>query len=169
MIKLAVIVAASENGVIGQNNNLPWHLPEDLQYFKRVTMGKPIVMGRKTFESIGRPLPGRVNIVISRSETYCAAGVEVVRSLNAALALAESAAQVSGANEMMVIGGAEIYAAAIPRADVLYLTKVHARIEGDAYLPAVDWAQWQEVGCERHLAANSAQHDYSFTIYERLG
>lgn len=168
MIKLAVIVAASENGVIGRNNSLPWHLPEDLQYFKRVTMGKPIVMGRKTFESIGRPLPGRENIVISRSETYCATGVNVVKSLDAALVLAESVAQAKGAKELMVIGGAEIYAAAIPRADVLYLTKIHAQIEGDAHLSAIDWAQWQEVSCERHFAANAVQHDYSFMVYERL-
>jgi dihydrofolate reductase len=167
MIRLAVIVAAAENGVIGRNNGLPWHLPEDLRYFKRVTMGKPIVMGRRTFESIGRPLPGRANIVISRNPRYSAAGVRLVASLDEALVLAEHVALSDGVGEVVVIGGAEIYALALPRATRLYLTRVHARVEGDALLPPLDWKQWREVSRERHAAAGGNPFDYSFLVYER--
>ena len=167
MVRLAVIVAASRNGVIGRNNALPWHLPEDLRYFKRITMGKPIVMGRKTFESIGRPLPGRTNIVISRQPDYAPEGVRVVASLDAALALAEDIALIDGTDELMVIGGAEIYKAAIPKASRLYLTEVHADIDGDAYLPAIDWSQWHEQSRERFNAGDANPYDYSFVIFER--
>lgn len=167
MLRLAVIVAAAENGVIGRNNALPWHLPEDLRYFKRVTMGKPIVMGRKTFESIGRPLPGRTNIVITRNRAYQAAGIKVVSSLDAALSLAADIALIDGVEELVVIGGAEIYRTAIPRADRLYITEVHAEIEGDALLPDIDWENWLEVVRERHPAQGSNPHDYSFVTYNR--
>ena len=122
MVALAVIVAVADNGVIGRNNSLPWHLPEDLRYFKRVTLGKPVVMGRKTFESIGRPLPGRANIVITRSHEWSVDGVSVVNSLDDALRLAADIAALDGADELMVIGGAEIYTNAIPLAQRLYLT-----------------------------------------------
>lgn len=166
-MKLAVIVAAAENGVIGRNNALPWHLPEDLRYFKRVTMGKPIVMGRKTFESIGRPLPGRTNIVITRDGGWRAEGVKVVHSLDEALALAEDIALIDGATELMVIGGAEIYQAALPRAKRLYFTEVHAEVEGDARLPAIDWSDWGEVSRDRYTASGANPYDYSFVVYER--
>jgi dihydrofolate reductase len=167
-LPLAVIVAAAENGVIGRNNALPWHLSEDLKYFKRVTMGKPIVMGRKTFESIGRPLPGRTNIVITRNARFHAEGVKVVASLTEALALAADIAVIDGARELVVIGGAEIYREAIPGADRLYLTEVHAQVEGDAYLPEIDWRQWQEVSRERHGASGPNPYDYSFVVYHRI-
>ena len=167
MVRLAVIVAAAENGVIGRNNTLPWHLPEDLRYFKRVTMGKPIVMGRKTFESIGRPLPGRTNIVITRNRAYLAAGIKVVSSLDEALSLAGDIALIDGVEELVVIGGAEIYRTAIPRADRLYITEVHAEVEGDALLPDIDWENWLEVGRERHAAGDTNPHDYSFVTYNR--
>lgn len=168
MIELAVIVAAAENGVIGRNNALPWHLVEDLRYFKRATMGKPIVMGRKTYESIGRPLPGRTNIVITRQKDYRAEGVRVVASLDEALVLAEQVALIDGAGELMVIGGAEIYAAALPRADRLYLTEVHAEVEGDAVLPPIDWDDWRELHRERHRAVPPNPYDYSFVVFERV-
>ena len=168
MIELAVIVAAAENGVIGRNNALPWHLPEDLRYFKRVTLGKPIVMGRKTFESIGRPLPGRTNIVISRRPGYAPDGVRVVSGLDDALALAEDIALIDGVTELMVIGGAEIYRAAIPRAQRLYLTEVHADVEGDALLPEVDWSQWRELSRERWPASEANPYPYSFVVFERI-
>ena len=168
MIRLAVIVAAAENGVIGRNNALPWHLPEDLRYFKKVTMGKPIVMGRKTFESIGRPLPGRTNIVITRNPDFQAEGVRAVASLDEALRLAEDIALIDGAQEVVVIGGAEIYKAAIPRAGRLYITEVHASVEGDACLPQVEWKYWREIGREHHPALGTNPYDYSFVIYERL-
>lgn len=167
MIRLALIVAAAENGVIGRNNALPWYLPEDLRYFKRVTMGKPIIMGRKTFESIGKPLPGRTNIVITRNPVFLAEGVKVVSSLAAALELAQHIAQVDGIEEAVVIGGAGIYQAALPFADRLYLTEVHASVEGDAELPAIDWTQWREVSREEHAAQAPNQYDYSFVCYER--
>lgn len=168
MVDLAVIVAASENGIIGRDNALPWHLPEDLRYFKRTTMGKPIVMGRKTFESIGRPLPGRTNIVITRQPGYTAEGVMVVSGLDEALALAEDIATIDGASELMVIGGAEIYQAAISRAKRLYLTEVHAAIEGDARLPEVDWSSWREVSRESWPASEANPYPYSFVVFERL-
>ena len=167
MIRLAIIVAAAQNGIIGRNNALPWHLPEDLRYFKRRTLGKPIVMGRKTYESIGRPLPGRTNIVISRNAGFAADGIKVVRSLDEALRLADDIAQIDGVDELVVIGGAEIYREALPRAERLYLTEVHAVIQGDAVLPDIDWAQWREVGRERHAAEAPNPYDYSFVVYER--
>jgi len=167
MIRLALIVAAAENGVIGRNNALPWYLPEDLRYFKRVTMGKPIIMGRKTFASIGKPLPGRTNIVITRNPSFLAEGVKVVSSLAAALELAQQLAVVDDAEEAVVIGGAEIYQAALPFADRLYFTEVHASFEGDAVLPAIEWAQWREVSRERHAAQAPNPYDYSFVCYER--
>lgn len=168
MIDLAVIVAAAENGVIGRNNALPWHLPEDLRYFKRVTLGKPIVMGRKTFESIGRPLPGRTNIVITRQPEYSAKGVKVVSSLDEALELAADVALIDGVSELMVIGGAEIYRAALPRARRLYLTEVHAEVEGDARMPGLDWSDWREVSRESWPASEANPYPYSFVVFERL-
>lgn len=167
MVWVSVIVAAAENGVIGRGNALPWHLPEDLRYFRRVTMGKPLVMGRRTFESIGRPLPGRTNIVISRNPQFRAEGTRVVASLDDALQLARDIALADGVDELLVIGGAEIYAQAIPRADRLYLTLVHAAVEGDALLPPIDWREWRETGRERHRGSGDNPHDYSFLVYER--
>ena len=169
MIKLAVSVAVAENGVIGRNNALPWYLPEDLRHFKRVTMGKPIIMGRKTFESIGKPLPGRTNIVITRNPQFQAEGVSVVSSLAAALELAQHTGLVEGAQEAVIIGGGEIYKTALPRADHLYLTEVHASVEGDAVLPAIDWAQWREVSREYHVALPPNHYAYSLVQYERAG
>lgn len=136
---LALIAARARNGVIGLDNRMPWYLPEDLAYFKRVTLGKPVVMGRKTFESIGRPLPGRLNIVVTRNPDWQAAGVQVAHSLDAALALAAAAAP----EEIMLIGGAELYRQALPQADVLYLTEIDAEFAGDAFFPEVDLARWR--------------------------
>ena len=168
MIKLSVIVAVAENRVVGKDNALPWHLSEDLQYFKRATLGKPIVMGRKTFESIGRPLPGRTNIVISGNPNYFAEGIKVVSSVERALQLAQDIALVDGSRELMVIGGAAIYAAAIPVADRLYVTEVHAKVEGDAYLPKIEWSNWVESSRERHRAIAPNPYDYSFVVYDRV-
>jgi dihydrofolate reductase len=167
MTTVSIIVAVAENGVIGKGNTLPWHLPEDLRHFKQVTMGKPIIMGRRTFESIGKPLPGRTNIVITRDPTFHAAGTAVVFSLEEALALARNTALRGGVDEVVVIGGAEIYATALPRADRLYLTEVHAAVEGDALLPPIDWTQWREVSRERHDAQSPRHHAFSIVCYER--
>ena len=165
---MAIIVAVAENGVIGKDNGLPWKLSEDLQRFKRITMGKPIVMGRKTYESIGRPLPGRTNIVISRNAAFHAEGVSVVHSLADALTLASEVAGRDGADEVMVMGGAEIYAATLPLADRLYITEVHASVEGDAVLCAIDWACWRETHRERRVAEYPNPFDYSFVCYDRV-
>lgn len=166
-MKLALIWAMARNRTIGRNNALPWHLPEDLKYFKRVTLGKPVIMGRKTWESIGRPLPGRTNIVISRDAGFQAEGVRVVQTLEQALALAEKICLIDGADEAVVIGGAQIYALALPLADRLYLTQVHADVEGDAHFPPLDLAQWHEVGREDFAAHGPNPYDYSFLILER--
>lgn len=167
-MNLAIIVAQAENRVIGINNNLPWHLPEDLRYFKRVTMGKPIIMGRKTFESIGRPLPGRTNIVVSRDTAYQPENVKVVNSLEAAKELAESICMVNGCDEAMVIGGAQIYEQALPLADRLYLTQVHAEVKGDALFPAFHPGDWAEVGREDFSADGPNPYDYSFIVLQRI-
>ena len=166
-MNLAIIVAQAKNRVIGVNNKLPWHLPEDLRYFKQVTMGKPIIMGRKTFDSIGRPLPGRTNIVITRQEDYKPANVEVVNSLDAAIEMAESIALINGIDEAMVIGGAQIYAEALDKAQRLYLTEVDADINGDAWFPDFDRSAWQEVGREDFAAEGPNPYNYSFVVLDK--
>ena len=166
-MKLCLVAAVADNGVIGRNNQLPWYLPEDLKHFKRVTLGRPVIMGRKTWESIGRPLPGRTNIVISRQPGYSADGVRVVETLEAALELAESLAVIDGSEEVMVIGGAEIYRLALPRADRLFLTEVHGDVEGDAWFPDWDRREWREMSRERHAARDASEFDYSFVSYTR--
>ncbi|MEL7045590.1 MAG: dihydrofolate reductase [Pseudomonadota bacterium] len=165
-VSLAAIVAAADNNVIGRDNALPWDLPADLAYFRRRTMGKPILMGRRTFESIGRPLPGRSNIVITRNENYEAEGMRVVASVEEALELAEQIALIEGSEEMVVIGGAEIYALAMPRLDTLYLTRVHAEPAGDAWLPEIDWDSWEEREREEYAAAG-AHPAHTFLTYTR--
>ncbi len=166
-MKLAMIVAQAENRVIGRDNQLPWHLPGDLQYFKQATMGKPIIMGRKTFDSIGRPLPGRLNIVITRDATYQPDNVKVVHSLESAIELAESQALIDGVEEAMVIGGEQIYRQALPMADHLYITQVHAQVDGDAWFPEFSLDDWQEMGRESFSAEGKNPYDYSFIVYQR--
>lgn len=166
-MKLALIVAMAENRVIGINNNLPWHLSEDLKYFRRVTMGKPIIMGRKTFESIGRPLPGRTNIIVSRNPDYQAEGIKVVHSLKAAKELADNICFIDGMDEAMVIGGAELYEQALPEADRIYLTQVHAEVHGDAWFPAFDRGQWRQVAREDFKAVEPNPYDYSFIVLDK--
>ncbi|MEX2367502.1 MAG: dihydrofolate reductase [Pseudohongiellaceae bacterium] len=166
---ISLIVAMSENRVIGRNNKLPWYLPEDLKYFKRVTMGKPIIMGRKTYESIGRPLPGRTNIVITRNRDYQADGIRVVHDLNSALELSENIGIVDGNEEVMIIGGADIFELTLPMARRLYLTQVHAEIEGDTWFPKVNLNDWQEIGREDFKASGPNPYDYSFLILQKPG
>ncbi len=167
MTRLAVMVAVAANGVIGNDQGLPWHLPGDLRYFKRVTLGKPIVMGRRTFESIGRALPGRTNIVISRNPGLSAEGISLAASLDEALERADEVARREAVDEFVVIGGAQIYRLAIPKADRLYLTEVHARVPGDTVLPDIAWERWRETVREPHPAANADDYGYSFVVYER--
>ena len=166
-IKISMIVAVAENGVIGNNNQLPWYLPEDLKYFKRVTMGKPIVMGRKTFESIGKPLPGRTNIVVTRNTEYAAEGVKIVSSINEAIKLADDIALLDGSNELMVIGGAQLYADILESVERIYLTEVHAEVKGDAFFPNIERSKWEEVAREKYLAEGPNSYDYSFVVLDR--
>ena len=166
-MRLAVIVAQAENGVIGVDNKLPWYLPQDLKYFKRVTLGKPIIMGRKTFESIGKPLPGRCNIVITRDPDWQAPGVQVARTPEAAIDCAEQQALIDGVEEALVIGGAEVYRQLLPKADRLYLTQVHAQVPGDAHFPALDPEEWREIGREDFSAEEPNPYDYSFIVLQR--
>lgn len=168
MARLSLIVARAENGVIGRDGGLPWRLPGDLAFFKKTTMGKPVVMGRRTFESIGRPLAGRTNIVVTRDAGFAAEGVAVAHDLDEALALAERTAAADGADEVMVIGGAQIYAQTMPRADRIYLTSVHAAPEGDTHLPAPDPAHWRETAREAR-PADGAAPAYDIIVLDRIG
>lgn len=144
-MKIAFVVAVAENGVIGRGGTLPWYVPSDLKTFKRLTLGKPVIMGRKTFASIGKPLPGRDNIVVTRDGTFKAEGVERASTIEEALAIARRKAAERGVDEIMIIGGAQIYAASLPLADRIYLTRIHARPDGDATFPEPDPAVWREV------------------------
>lgn len=163
---VALIVAVARNGVIGRDNTLPWRLPADLKHFKATTLGKPIVMGRKTFESLGKPLPGRTNIVITRDENFVAEGAVVVHSLDEALQAADAVAQRDGATEIMVIGGAEIYRQALPLAQTIHYTRVLLEVDGDAYFPELDATQWNCTN-RRHFVAEGEVPAYEFLRYER--
>ena len=158
---ISLVVAASTNNVIGSDGELPWHLPDDLRQFKRVTTGKPVIMGRRTFESIGGPLPNRRNIVMTRDPDYVAPGCEVVSSVGAAMSLA------GGEDEVMIIGGGRVYRDFLPRADRIYLTRVQTEVEGDTFFPELDPDLWRQLSSEHHPA--DAQHRYAFDVmvYER--
>jgi len=158
-MRISIIAAVAENGVIGRDGGLPWRLPEDMKRFKALTMGKPVIMGRKTFESIGVPLPGRPNIVITRSRDFSAKGVHVVHGFKDALDKASSL--VGDGDEIMVIGGAEIYRSALAFASRLYLTEVHEAVEGDARFPDFERRRWREASRDRHPG-------YDFVVLERI-
>lgn len=160
---LSILVAVAENGVIGREGRLPWRLPEDLRRFKRLTLGHAIVMGRRTCASIGRALPGRRSIVLSRDARFAPAGMEVARSLDAALAAC------AGEDEVFVIGGESLFREALPRADRLYLTRVHADLPGDVHFPALDEASWRLVASEPHPADSDHAHAFTFLTYHRRG
>lgn len=167
-MRIAMIWAMANNGVIGRQNKLPWHLPNDLKYFKRLTSGKTVIMGRKTYESIGRPLPNRINIVITRAKDFHAEGIKVVNSLPAALELAAAETLISGAEEVIVIGGAEIYKLCLPLAERLYVTLVHADVDGDARFPEWDRQAYQEIGREDFSADGPNPYDYSFVVFDKI-
>ena len=162
---LSLVVARADNGVIGRRNALPWHISADLRRFKRITVGKPVVMGRRTFESIGKPLPGRHNIVLTRDAAWTAACVTVVANLAEAIAAAGLQPQ-ARADEVMIIGGAQVYAEALPSATRIHLTEVHAAPDGDTWLPPFDPARWAEAAREDH-AAEGDTPAYSFVTLER--
>lgn len=158
---LSIIVAMTHNRVIGKDNQLPWRLPADLKHFKALTMGKPIIMGRKTFDSIGKPLPGRSNIVVTRDPGYQAEGVIIVHSLEEAIEITR------GVPEAMLIGGAQLYAAALPRTQRIYLTLIDVVIPGDAFFPDYDPHDWREIAREGHVPDENNIYPYSFLILER--
>jgi len=166
-LPLVLVLAASDNGVIGRGNALPWDLPDDLQHFKRTTMGCPILMGRKTFESVGRPLPGRLNLVLTRDTDWSASGVEVFHRLDEALERSEQQALLDGARALCVIGGAEIYALCLPIADEVILTLVHGHIEGDAFFDVGQLGSWKKQIGERFKAGDRNSHDFSIVKFSR--
>ena len=166
-MKIALICAMASNGVIGNDNKLPWRLPEDLRHFRRTTMGHSIVMGRKTWESIGRPLPGRTNIVVTRQKDYQAEGARVRDSLEAALELAENIATIDGADQVFVIGGAELYRQAMPLASLFHLTRIHADVAGDTVLSGFNDSEWRELSREDYSRDEGNPFDYSICLLRR--
>jgi len=160
-MKLSIIVARAKNNAIGLNNNLPWRLSDDLKNFKKITMGHPVIMGRKTFESMGKPLPGRTNIIITRQNSFKAAGCTIVHSLDEAIALA----RVSGNKESFVIGGADIINQALPITDKIYLTEIIAEVEGDTFLQKIDLNDWKILNKQKFAKAEGV-NDYNFSIIE---
>lgn len=161
---LSIVVAYDQRQLIGANGSLPWHLPADLKHFRAITMGKPIVMGRRTHESIGHPLPGRTNIVITSEHGYRSAGCVIANDLDAAVAAARELA-----DEVMVIGGSTLYAATLPGADRIYLTEVHATFDGDVYFPSYDRLRWSETERHDHAADAANPYPYSFVVLDRAG
>jgi len=164
MSEIALIVAQAQNRVIGGDNKLLWHIPEDLKRFKALTTGKPIIMGRKTYDSIGRPLPNRTNIVITRQQGWKTDGVTVVNSLEDAFKTAKTL----GSEEVMVIGGAEIYKAALPFATSVYLTQIQKAYDGDALFPVLDQSEWQETSREKGAQCAESGIEYEFIKYQRI-
>jgi dihydrofolate reductase len=165
-LTLSLIAAHAENGVIGIDNRMPWHLPGDFRYFKACTLGKPIVMGRKTWDSLGRPLPGRLNLVVSRQPGLVLPGAEVFPSLETAIARGEAWAREHSQNEVMLIGGAQLYELGLPFADRLYLTRIEAAPAGDAFFPAFDRSVWAKVASTPNPAEGEAPA-YHFEVWER--
>ncbi|UII54525.1 dihydrofolate reductase [Cytobacillus spongiae] len=158
---ISLMWAMDENRVIGKDNQLPWHLPEDLKFFKRTTMGHPIAMGRKTFESIGKPLPGRENVIITRNQNYEQEGCKILHSIEELLHYSQTQ------NELFIIGGAEIFREALPYADRLYLTQINHSFDGDTFFPSFDRNEWKLVSKEKGIKNEQNPYDYEFQIYEK--
>jgi dihydrofolate reductase len=167
-ISLVVVAAVAENGVIGKGGGLPWRLKSDLVHFRAITMGKPVVMGRKTYLSIGKPLKGRTNIVVTRDRSFAMPGILVVSSLDAALQAAHGDALRRGINEVAVVGGAEIYAQTMARADRLAITRVHLSPSGDTMFPVIDPADWREVEHREHQSGPGDEASFTLLTYNRI-
>jgi dihydrofolate reductase len=167
MIKTSIIVAVADNGVIGKNGGMAWHLPSEMKYFKSTTIGKPVIHGRKSFEDLGKPLPNRPNIVLTRRQDFKYPGVLVAHSLPEAEILAKKEAERLGVDEIFVAGGAEIYAESLKTADRLYYTEIHGQPEGNTRFPAFDRNQWREVRRELKVMRPEEDFDYTITILER--
>lgn len=161
-MRVSIIAAMDRNRVIGRDNSLPWHLPADLLWFKKNTMGKPVVMGRKTYESIGRPLPGRTNIVLSRDLNYQAEGCVVVHTLEEAIRVAEEG------EEIMIIGGAQLFEQLLSRANRLYLTRIDAEFDGDSYFPSLESGEWRVVWRDELTRSEGSPYDLQFLILDRV-
>lgn len=164
---IVFVVAVADNGVIGKDNGLPWRLPSDLKRFKALTLNKPVIMGRKTFESIGRPLPGRTNIVLTRDKEFCAPGVIATTSQESALQIAKSDAQRRGTDTIAVIGGSDIFALYLPRANRIELTRVHATPDGDAFFATPDADRWEETGRQPVTAREGDSAEFTYVTYHR--
>ena len=167
-MRLSLIAAVAENGVIGRDGDLPWHLSADLRRFKRLTMGHTIVMGRKTWDSIGRPLPGRTSVVISRQADFQPGFNEVLVALNLDEAMRLARNTEGSGEEAFIIGGARIYEMAFPRVERFYLTRVHAEVEGDVGFPDIDWDQWELIERSKHDADGQNEYSMSFLVYRRV-
>ena len=165
--RITAVVAVSQNGVIGRDNDMPWRLSSDLRRFKALTLGKPVIMGRKTWESIGRPLPGRPNLVVTRDAGFRAEGAEVFTSLQAAVERGQSLVAELGVDEVCIIGGGNIYAQALPFTDRVYLTRVLAHIDGDTYFPELAADEWQMVSHEEVPMGEKDSHTTRFEIHDR--
>jgi len=165
---IALVVAMGENRAIGRGGGLPWHLRSDMRYFRRITMGKPVVMGRLTFASLPRLLDGRINIVLTRNAAFEAPGAIMAYNLEEALDVARKAAKKYGAAEIMIIGGADLFREALPLASRIYLTEVHAAPEADTWFPELDMSEWKEVSREAHGAGPNDDHDFSFVVLDRI-
>ena len=166
--KISLVVAMANNGIIGRHNELPWKLPSELKWFKELTTGHPLIMGRKTYESIGRPLPGRDSIVLTRGKIMDNPEVHTVNSFEEAVALAEKFAKKRGVNEIMVIGGGQIFDRLRDEADRIYLTRVNMDAEGDTVFAEPEPDKWREVSCEEHEAQEGDTCDYSICVYDRV-
>lgn len=166
-IKIAMIAAVAENGVIGNGQTIPWRIPSDFAFFKRTTMGKPMIMGRKQFETVGKPLPGRTNIVVTRQAGYQPEGVVVVSSLDAALETARKIAAEDGVDEIMIIGGGDIYTQLMPLADRLYISHVDLTPSGDVHFPAISPADWAIVDEPEVVQSGKDEASYRVNVYER--
>lgn len=166
-MNIVFVVAVAENGVIGRNNALPWRISSDLKHFRALTIGKPVLMGRKTFVSIGKPLPGRTNIVVTRERGLSIPGAVVANSLAQALDVAAGDALRRGVSDVMVIGGGEVFRELLPRAKRLEWTQVHAAPGGDAFMPPIAMSEWRETRREFHAAGPKDDHDFTTVTYER--
>ncbi|GAA0459272.1 dihydrofolate reductase [Alkalibacillus silvisoli] len=159
-MKLSLIVAMDENQVIGYNNDMPWHLPNDLKYFKKVTTGSPVVMGRKTFESIGRPLPNRSNIIMTRNKNYTQSACTVIHDW-------DDLNEVINEEQAFIIGGSELFSKALEQVDYMYITRIHEEFKGDTYFPNVDWSKWKLVEERRGELDEKNEHEHTFKVYKR--
>lgn len=167
-MKIAIIAAVANNNAIGIDNKIPWHLPEDLRYFKSITMGKPIIMGRRTFDSLGKPLPGRTNIIVTKERVNHHKNIMIATGIDEAIKIAEQVAIAQSAEEIMIIGGAHIYKQTLSLADKLYLTRIYKSFDADTFFPDIDTGQWHETFREEHFSKNSAVFKYAFTVLETV-